>query len=100
MARNSRNVWGYVAPNGLNFSRCITNQNSRISRALRYIQSQNEMGKAVTRKDILRDVFNNDRKGWASYLFTFGVKNKFLNKVRIGKTFVYSAGRRSHLVSI
>ncbi len=89
----SRNIFGHVAPNGLNFSKCIHSKNSRISRVLRYIHSQAKLGKMVTRKDILRDVFDKgDRKGWGSYLFVGGVQNRFLTKIRVGKTYVYTAG--------
>lgn len=110
----SRNIFGHVAPNGLNFGRSIYNKNSRLARVIRYITDQNKLGISPTRRRILYDVFGKSvdkttysaylpnvvSSGWASYLFNFGVKNGFLTKKRVGKTYVYELGKLAWLVSI
>jgi hypothetical protein len=86
-----RNVFGHVAPNGLNFSQCIHNPESRIARIVRYI---NKNGHAPTRRELIVNALGkqNAGRGWGTYVFGYGIKNGFLTKQRVGKTFVYGLG--------
>ena len=90
----SRNVFGHVAPNGLNFSQCIHNPESRISRIVRYISDMQKNGHNPTRRELLTNALGkqNAGRGWGTYVFGYGIKNGFITKQRVGNTFVYGLG--------
>jgi hypothetical protein len=92
--RGSRNVFGHIAPNGLNFSQCIHNPNSRIARIVRYITEANKNGHNPTRSELVSNALGkqNASRGWGPYVFGYGIKNNFLTKERIGNTVVYGLG--------
>jgi hypothetical protein len=92
--RGSRNVFGHIAPNGLNFSQCIHNPNSRIARIVRFIREMDKSGIKPTRNVIVKNALGNQNanRGWNSSVFCYGIKNNFLTKERIGNTVVYGLG--------
>ena len=79
-----------TAPNGMNFSRSVTNPNSRLSRVRDYLHLKGE----ATKAEIFRDVFGKDIKvvstGWGCYLFSLGVRQGFFKKVRRGNQVFWS----------
>jgi hypothetical protein len=100
MWNTGRNVFGHVAPNGLNFSQCIHNPESRIARIVRYITEANENGQSPTRREIISNALGkqNAGSGWGAYVFGYGIKNGFLTKQRVGNTFVYGLGTLAPIV--
>ena len=90
-----------TAPNGLNFSKSISNPNSRLNRLRSYLSVKGE----ATKGEILRDVFgktldnshsyphrgtNYVTSGWGTYLFNYGVRHGFFKKVRRGNQVFWS----------
>lgn len=100
--RGSYNVFGHVAPNGLNFARCIHKPTSRIARVVRYLKDCDNAGIQPTRKEIISKALGRDNvhPSWGTYVFTFGVKNGFLTKTRVGKTYVYGMGPKARAVKL
>jgi len=100
--------WTLCAPNGMDFSKSIHNPNSRLNRVLTYLR---QVGPR-TKREILRDVFGKNvgqtkwalvdgkavnytpglvSMGWASYLFSLGVKTGHFQKVRKGNVTYWTA---------
>lgn len=96
----SRNVFGHVAPNGLNFSKCIHNPNSRIARIIRYIGEKQKIGYYPTRRELVENALHkqNAGSGWGTYVFGYGIKNGFITKQRFGNTVVYGLGTLAPIV--
>lgn len=103
MFRNSQNSvapFGHIAPNGLNFTRCIHNPDSRIARIVRFISEMEKIGHQPTRRELVRLALGkqNASRGWGTYVFGYGIKNGFLTKQRVGNTFVYGLGNLAPIV--
>jgi len=85
-----------TAPNGLNFSKSVSNPNSRLNRLRSYLSVKGE----ATKGEILRDVFGKTlgkdwknghvSSGWGTYLFNYGVRHGFFKKVRRGNQVFWS----------
>ena len=90
-----------TAPNGLNFSRSVGNPNSRLEKLRQYLS----VNGPSTKREILYRVWGkkvtdtyipwNNRNGevtsgWGCYLFSYGYKHGFFNKVRKGNTVLWS----------
>jgi len=97
-----------TAPNGLNFSKSVSNPNSRLNRVREYLIKNGPSSK----REILRDVFGKEvgksrrewtgtrmvnhtpnvvTTGWGCYLFTYGCLHGFFTKVRRGNVWYWSA---------
>lgn len=100
--RGSRNVFGHVAANGLNFSQCIHDPNSRIARIVRFISEMEKSGIKPTRNVIVENALGkqNANRGWNSSVFCYGIKNGFLTKQRVGNTVVYGLGALAPAVKV
>lgn len=99
MTKNTATPFGWKYGNGTDFSRSVTNPNSRLSRIVRYVRSCET---PVSKRAILREVCNvsGDRAiGWGTLIFTGMIKTGFLEKVGAGSNVRYIEGRRASLIS-
>lgn len=75
-----------TAPNGLNLTRSVNNPKSNLNKVRDYLQQKG----IATKRDILRDVFNKDCRGWGCYLFATAIRQGFITKTRKGNAVFYS----------
>jgi len=92
--------WSLTAPNGMNFTKSVGNPKSRLERVRSYLWLYG----SATKRQILADVFDRTiveyssvmkrevTRGWASYVFTYGIRQGFFQKHRIGNEVFYALG--------
>lgn len=86
--------------NGLDFSKSVTNRDSRLCRVVRYVRD--DCVTPVSRKHILFALFPNRKsqsRGWGTTFFAGMIKAGFLDKVGSGNRVRYIEGRNSHLIT-
>ena len=105
--KKARAPFGKWESNGLNFSKSLTNPNSRLARVVNFIR---EKGTPQTRHTLNVLVFGlyprpdgylNPKtkqrvtRGWGAYLFSLAVKTNILKKTRKGNEWYYSLGKNA-----
>jgi len=90
--------FGFQMFNGLNFSKSVSNPNSRLAKMVNYVRQNGPS----TREDIGRNAlgfrFVHWARNWNSYGFSGAVQGEFLIRTRVGRKVYYNLGSRSNLV--
>lgn len=116
----AKRPFGFMAHDGLNFSRSVTDRNSRLARIVRYLQGRR--GMITTRMDILQDVFHihpdpmtgifyktvslgkryeiRGPRGYNGCVFSGARKAGFIYTRRIGRMVSYELGPNANKVTI